>query len=817
MTNFNYDTGDQIYQGGADNDRFTIFGPSDTNEIYRVIANGRDGNDTLIHIDLDQINITFNAGTGRDLTEILFGNAASNFNLNMGDGNDQVILGSASYEAKGNFNISLGTGQDEVIMFDLESEIIISDFETGNTGDRFILSNQIIYDLLANSVSPFHDGTLTLTQDAADTLLTVQDGNQDIQSIVFRNTNVGDFTSFNFAGLNFSEGETLDATYVVTAADYEFGSNFFASLGDDTITVEEGVSQFVDIHGLAGNDVLNGNSGNNRLYGGAGDDILNGNEGNDTLNYEVGGNDHLNGGAGDDTFRVSNSEINGQAGRFEITLDGGEGNDRLIHIDRASHDIEFIGGNGQDKAEVWASSESSNFIFDMGMGNDVVQIGSDSSNVFSRGGEGGYTITLGGGSDEVLLNSVGISFSTVSSPPPTQILITDFETGPSGDLITLNFSGQIGNWNEEGENPFDLGAARIVQRGEDAVLQFEKYENSSSRTAIAWSDVIVFENVDFLDFTAENFNGLSIENALLDPTFRGTSQNDLLTGRDSDDILLGEGGNDTLIGGLGNDILEGGAGRDMLDGGAGVDTADYGSATNRVNVNLLSGEGSSNQAQGDTYISIEDIAGSNFGDTLRGNNSNNTIDGRSGNDVLIGFNGNDVILGGDGRDILNGGNGADIIDGGSGVDQARYNGSTDAVQINLLDGTATGGQADGDVLIGIENLFGSNHDDVLFGDQNNNQLYGHNGDDELAGNGGISKLFGGAGADTFVLSDGFSFAMDFVDDVDQLDVSAYGFASLTEAIQNLDQVGQHARFRYEGDVLFVLNTDVADLMDDIIF
>ena len=58
--------------------------------------------------------------------------------------------------------------------------------------------------------------------------------------------------------------------------------------------------------------------------------------------------------------------------------------------------------------------------------------------------------------------------------------------------------------------------------------------------------------------------------------------------------------------------------------------------------------------------------------------------------------------------------------------------------------------------------------------------------------------------------------MDFVDDVDQLDVSNYGFATLANALENLDQVGNHARFRYDGDVLFALNTDASDLANDII-
>lgn len=296
----------------------------------------------------------------------------------------------------------------------------------------------------------------------------------------------------------------------------------------------------------------------------------------------------------------------------------------------------------------------------------------------------------------------------------------------------------------------------------------------------------------------------------------GLDGNDELSGSDGNDDLYGGQGNDFLYGGDGNDFLVGDQGSDLLDGGEGVDTVSYSAATNRVTVSFLADSATGAQATGDTLVSIENLIGSRFGDDLRGDNAINTLYGENGNDTLIGYNGDDALFGGIGRDILNGGNGADLIDGGAGVDQARYNGSTAAVQIDLLAGTASGGQAEGDILINIENLFGSNHNDILFGDTNNNKIFGHNGDDTLAAGGGISKLYGGNGNDSFVLSDGFAFVMDFVDDVDVLDVSAYGFSTMAEALTNLDQVGDNARFRVGDDVLFILDTDMNDLMDDIV-
>jgi RTX calcium-binding nonapeptide repeat (4 copies) len=99
--------------------------------------------------------------------------------------------------------------------------------------------------------------------------------------------------------------------------------------------------------------------------------------------------------------------------------------------------------------------------------------------------------------------------------------------------------------------------------------------------------------------------------------------------------------------------------------------------------------------------------------------------------------------------------GADILDGGWGVDQAIYNGSPAGVTVNLLwGGSASGGDAEGDKLISIEDLAGSDHSDGLFGDNGANSLYGVMGDDTLLGFGGPDRLVGGLGKDSLNGGDG---------------------------------------------------------------
>jgi len=59
-------------------------------------------------------------------------------------------------------------------------------------------------------------------------------------------------------------------------------------------------------------------------------------------------------------------------------------------------------------------------------------------------------------------------------------------------------------------------------------------------------------------------------------------------------------------------------------------------------------------------------------------------------------------------------------------------------------------------LSGIENLYGSEHDDTLTGDEFDNNLEGRDGDDELFGGAGDDTLWGNDGNDIFGFSDSSS-------------------------------------------------------------
>ena len=225
----------------------------------------------------------------------------------------------------------------------------------------------------------------------------------------------------------------------------------------------------------------------------------------------------------------------------------------------------------------------------------------------------------------------------------------------------------------------------------------------------------------------------------------GGAGDDEIHGGAGDDTLVGNGGNDKIYGDAGNDLLEGGPGADLLDGGAGFDQVTYEHSLAGVIFSPITYNGqqafagSGGDAQGDILVNIEYIIGSQFGDVLLGNPSQANI--------LEGLGGNDVLIGGDGNDFLIGGPGADFMFGGKGEDGTSYLTSWGAVQVDLLTHSAHGGDAEGDVLIAMEDVQGSQYGDVLLGDNSRNVLDGWLGDDIIDGRGGPDVITGGGGND----------------------------------------------------------------------
>ncbi|MGH6697285.1 beta strand repeat-containing protein [Sphingopyxis sp.] len=229
----------------------------------------------------------------------------------------------------------------------------------------------------------------------------------------------------------------------------------------------------------------------------------------------------------------------------------------------------------------------------------------------------------------------------------------------------------------------------------------------------------------------------------------GTAGDDLIGGMAGADALIGGAGTDMLVGNAGDDVLTGGSGADILVGGAGRDLLSYAGSDAAVRVDLMRFSASGGDAAGDLFDGFEDVEGSAFADTLAG-------DARANR--LFGGVGDDALSGGAGDDMLDGGAGADQLDGGAGLDRVDYGSSGAGVVVDLADGAASGGEAAGDRLIGIEAVDGSSFADTFSGTAGADWFGGGAGDDRIDGRGGDDLLVGGAGADMLIGGTGFDSA-----------------------------------------------------------
>jgi Ca2+-binding RTX toxin-like protein len=318
--------------------------------------------------------------------------------------------------------------------------------------------------------------------------------------------------------------------------------------------------------------------------------------------------------------------------------------------------------------------------------------------------------------------------------------------------------------------------------------------------------------------------------SLFSDTLRGDANANILSGVAGNDVLVGAAGNDTLIGLTGNDTLYGGAGNDSMDGGAaGSDTASYADATAGVRVNLAITTAQNTIGAGtDTLLNFENLAGSNFNDTLSGNGVANILNGGAGNDTLIGAAGNDAMNGGAGNDSMDG--------GAAGTDTVTYSDATAGVTVNLALGTAQNTVGSGiDTLFNFENLTGSNFNDKLTGNAAANTLYGLGGNDSLNGAAGIDilsgaagndRLIGGAGNDSLdggVGTDSFVFDKAFGKDSvtgfvatgaghDTIDFSTAAFANFAAIKSHMVQSGANVIITLDSaDTITVKNVTLASL------
>ncbi len=461
-------------------------------------------------------------------------------------------------------------------------------------------------------------------------------------------------------------------------------------------------------------DLIHGGGGNDTIYGGEGSDIIDGGSGNDTLRGGDSGSgkedyarDVISGGAGDD--------------------------DIYLHTD-----IHAVFGDAEERNNI-----VNNYI-------DVVDGKDESYTIhFSFEFQGfTYSTTLTGSELEAALerdpNKGYLGFDTGArityhegGAYPTQ------EIFASREGTRLIFS--IGD--PSGEMGFYLGGVYDFQleafvSGDGGGRKLLGGSGADHHQGDALSDQIVYlasseaVNVDLelgigSGGDAEGDTYESVEQVV------GSQFNDTLTGNGDDNFLYGAGGDDTFYGGAGDDVFDGQGGANNVvryDGSL----SDYvftqaadGSVTatgTASGVDTLIGISRVFMIGDAQWFDIEDILTPVAGPTS-GTSGDDILVGTTGDDVLVGLGGNDTLTGDGGDDLLIGGSGADELNGGSGNDTVSYDASLTGVVIDIADGSATGGDATGDTISGVERIQGSTHADRFVDSTETMTFEGGEGDD----------------------------------------------------------------------------------------
>jgi Ca2+-binding RTX toxin-like protein len=240
-----------------------------------------------------------------------------------------------------------------------------------------------------------------------------------------------------------------------------------------------------------------------------------------------------------------------------------------------------------------------------------------------------------------------------------------------------------------------------------------------------------------------------------DDTIRGGSHNDRIVGGDDDDLIYGEDGNDRIWGDTspitdnGDDTIYGGEGEDRIYGGRGDDYIKGEDDNDDINGNdgndELYGDKGDDDVDGDD--GDDQVFGGPGDDDLKGGEGRDRLAGEGDDDFLRGEEGDDALYGGDDDDVLRGGEGDDLLHGESGTDTADFSDGDDGVVVNLFKEISVSSDLGTDLLYSIENIIGSDGDDVIDGDHSNNELSGENDDDIIRGHNGNDIIHGDSGYD----------------------------------------------------------------------
>jgi Ca2+-binding RTX toxin-like protein len=752
---------DEVYDGGADRDRLSVFGDGDDVFDLRIV--------TVNDLETLGFSNSFGGGATVQMSAAQFKTGFDTFTSSAKAGQSTIV------EIFMEGEIDLDLSKVTVTGFDEPGDVVI----VRGDGNGNTIAGTVIGDLIEGAA-----GNDTIEGGAgADTL----DGGDDIDTVSYAGSDTGVTVDLDLSTVSGGHGQGDTISNFENAIGSAHGDGLFGSAGDNVI------------RGGDGADFINAWYGLDTVYGEGGDDILGDRDDDDVAGqtYDGGsGHDRLQFGYADGLRDLTNAAALTDleelrlvgAGSLEIRMTAGQWKDAgFAELTAEAHSagniytvtFDMAGGNVLDLSGVKISSDwnTTDRIRILGGIADETITGSSLRDLIS-GGDGADTLNGGLGGD-VLSGGLGTdraSYANAAAGLTVNLSDATKNTGEAaGDTYNSieNLTGSAFKDNLTGTN---AGNSIIAGAGDDTVVGLNGNDSmfgqdgndvlnggvgADALSGGLGSDRATYENaaagVTAALLSAATNTGeaagdtfTSIENltgSAFDDTLKGTNSTNSLIGGAGKDTVVGLGGDDNLFGQDGDDVLNGGTGADALSGGLGFDRATYENATAGVIAALLSPATNTGEAAGDTYASIENLTGSAFDDKLTGSNGINSLIGGVGGDTIIGLGGDDNLFGQDGNDVLNGGTGADALSGGLGSDRATYENATAGVTAALLSPATNTGDAAGDTFTSIENLTGSGFDDKLTGTNSTNSLIGGGGKDTIFGLGGDDNLFGQDGDD----------------------------------------------------------------------
>ncbi len=741
---------------------------------------------------------TITSGSGNDSVTLVSGGGTINAgdgtnNLHFGDGNYTITSGSGAdtiVAGNGDNTINAGAGNNSVTVGNGTNSIMAAggnDTLVGGGGNDTFHPG-----LGANSIT---GGGGSNALDYSDITTT------GITASLLAGTVTGTGLNDTFTGIThlIATGQNDSITGSTASEIIEGGA------GNDTITGGGGNDI---IYGNNGNDTLTGGTGNDYIYGGAGNNTISGGASGSDFLYGGTGNDSFiapHAGtyyAGTEATTLAVGEVNSidysaDSAALTINLQTGAG----------------VGGTAEGSAYAFTALLGYNSINSItgGSNNDTIT-GSNSDDTINgglglvdrlSGGLGNNTLIGGGGANDYY--TMGRGNDTIVGSVSTYDLVF-YDTSTAGIVVNMTNATQ--------SYVNSLGATRTVAAfsGDNfgvSAADATSYSNGDHYTVLSGTSTSIN------DLRGSGFADL-IFTGSDDMNYYAMGGNDILYASTGSITYFSYSQNDSFFGGSGNDTYSFSFGTDVADGGTGFNTLRtsniFGSLYNMVAYLDANADTNSNGiadyidrgvtslvSGGVSYTGFEygwanatswsnatliknfdNMSGSVSNDYLVGNNNANEINALAGNNTIFALGGNDIITAIDGSNNIDGGGGSDIVNfqynatANSGSLSTLSPNYTYGVQVFLSDGTflaasdkdsywgagfglyqsrtGTSSAYSYSQITNVENINGSDYNDVLYGNSSANTIYGNTGDDVIAGMGGADSLYGGTGNDTFRVS-----------------------------------------------------------------